>query len=287
MREIAKVIALTGLGLSAVGLAYSVKTRKAVHSYESADFGRIDVAGACKLSGDGVECWNADGKVDRELTKQVETYYVAHPDHTITIRYGRKNRLLVVRTMAKRNANVTLGGMPVWNGKPLNLEGEAGRSINGHGPALQWFSIDAGPAETTANISFSLHVFEGESTLPAKTGAATRVGPLKFQVGGITPGPTIQTYDGITSSGLETWNLAVTLDGLAAGPMPFLFPRPVTKQGKTIENVDRKGNPLPHNAKPPAAQAMTFFSGGAGTTHETITTVLNPEKIGGIAISAS
>ena len=288
------VICLSGLSL----LAFTAKQGEGdspittSKSYQSTDFGRMEVLGACSMTPDAINCWDADGKPNADLSKQIEAYYIVETKTALEFKYGRKNRLLVVRTAPVRNANVTKGAFGTCKGRLLSRAGEIGRYTAGRGTSMEWYAYDADPNEKTASLNFSLTIFWGESPLRVQSGAEAQVGALKFHVDGIAPGPDRVAWDGSHNLHQKIWNVAVSISGVPTdAKIPDLSFRALDKNGTTIMLVAPNGTPLPNTIKDGATSkagtspAMPYCIQGERTSHQIIAMADDPSKVAGISIS--
>ena len=265
-------------------------------SYHRDDFGSIDAQGACTVTADTVSCWNMDGKSDPDLTEKVKAYYLIQPNTDLHFKFGRKNRLVAFKRPAQGYmSNGYLTNAATLSGSYINFAGQIGANGNTREPYLEWYAMDADPADATTSIVFNINLPLGSGQVPLKAGAEGQVGTMKVHINGIKSAPEQTYWNGTSNQKQKQWAVSVTITGSPSSSVPSLLGRVLGSKGTNISRVDANGIPLPEPSRRNGGfngyQSQSGFDAGiqvddgAGTANQELTLPVNPANASALSLS--
>lgn len=208
----------------------------------------IEVEGVCRFDESSIACWDGEGKKDGELTKRVESGLTMSPgSNNLQIRYGMKNRILVVRTTSptftigrgdRRSLNLTtvgsdprygVGGYvqlpeqtPNWTPGATQIRYEA-----------RLFAVDKSTRETQMRLMMS-EPLPKEAELKLAVNSRATLNGCTFRVLSIAPADANRMMFGQT----KAWTVKIEQTGQPSRPANY-YPRTdmlyVDKFGKLVD----------------------------------------------------
>lgn len=284
-----KVLSFAVLG--AIGLT----TGQTNYSYQSEDYGLIEVAGVCSVTTDDVKCWDPQGKPSPKITELATAHFLVNSNNELRLRFRKRNRLIVLRTIARQNAKASFyGDLESGSGIRTNQAGNIGYESGQEAYKLFWYyPLDT---ETSVDLTSYLQVQMSQgASMPLKEGSEAKFGAYTIKITGISEAAANEApyYGGVP--GGKTWKITYTMTGPTEGEVPQIYPTPLDAKNQAIVNVDKDGNPT----KPPKTQGMgngfgpypqqLFYVGGyasAGNVGYWFSRI-KPDKIGLLQIGGS
>ncbi len=264
-------------------------------TYESADLGKLELAGACTITPDNISCWDPDGKPAPNLSEKVQAYYIVQGGNELRLKFGRKNRLIVFKEPPRGNPNgAYLGQAKTLGGQYMNQFGTIGMGGYGNGDATTWYLTDSEPTQEKTSVVFEVNVQFGSATVPVKAGSQATLGPIKVKIESIKPGPDRkQNWGPNPAKGQKTWTVTVTLDGTIGGKYPTVNGSVIGSDGQAVWSVSASGVPTPRPKGPFFTPPMmmggfdgnVFLASGANTAKQELSVPVDPSKAHAIVLS--
>lgn len=260
-------------------------------TYSAEDFGTVEVAGACTITPDTVTCWDDDGKPSPDLSEKVKAYYIVNSNAEVRYRFGRKNRVIVIKKSG--TANGRAGYLtPAENG--IYSSGQIGQNSSGNEPYYEWYAIDVDPNATTTSLAFNLSLSFGTGGVILREGAEVKVGAMTVHVDSIKPAPDRPVW-GRNGLKQKAWTIGVTIKGFPSAVVPNMNGQLFDTAGNVIPSVDASGNPASNSAMFSGGmgnRSRTFEAGpsvvsGSGSSKQELFIGVNPGKVGSILFSPS
>jgi len=233
--------------------------------YHSSDFGTIETVGVCDPTGESLRCWDADGKIDRNLTRTIARYAASRPLPKVERKAGSKTRLIVLKRPTYGLGNTETGGVglayfPEFEGHAVYPAGDS-RGLSGGGgqtmqippepmvsteakqePYLVWYTISAPQEQRTAAMDFNLAVSFGQKAIPLEVGAEAEFGPFQMRITAIKPGEDRLIPEGGKKLPARKWIVSVA--GRYSGPKwPAIMGDAILPDGSTVKHVYFDGEP--------------------------------------------
>jgi hypothetical protein len=222
--------------------------------YTAPDGNKIEIEGVCKITEDSVGCWNSDGSADDDLTKKIRETLEKQSQgsgpfgSSISIRYGKKNRMIVLKTTAK-SADMSqfslahdASDMSRFNspfGFGLNMtEGRPPQTPQTVRYDTRNLSEDPSAQAVTTRLRLTSRI-KDEPTLDKKVGSTVKLGADTLRMVSITKDPNGQMLLGPR----DAWVLKIESTTPTDHPAEFTVV-PLNSSGETIVNADDNGNPV-------------------------------------------
>ena len=185
----------------------------------------MEVEGVCRFDESSVACWDAGGKPDQAITDRVKAGLDRGPDTSnLQIRYGMKNRILVVRqtTPALVNGQGDRRSLNLMEVGPDPRYGSGGY-VQLPEERVQWnpkvpsvrrearlFSVDRDARETRMRVMVSEPMPE-RAELKLSKGASATLNGVTWRVVSTTPAPERSPSFGMATG--KMWTVKVALSG--------------------------------------------------------------------------
>lgn len=261
------------------------------YRYESDDFGLLEVAGACSVSTDEVRCWDPSGKPNTKLSELVTAYFLSNPSSDLRLRFRKRNRLLVMRTIVRQNARASFyGDIEGKSGMRASQSASIGHETGQESHKLYWYYPAEDELVTSLTASLSMHL-SSTSSLSLKEGSEAKLGAYTVKVLGITEASTNEVYGMGGRNGGKAWKIAYSFAGPTDREWPQIQPIPIDSKGMPIVAVDNNGNPtkaVEGQGGFSSYSPQLFYSGGLQGANTGIWySRIRPDKIGNLALSGS
>lgn len=237
-------------------------------SYFSPDYGLMKVLGLCDVLRPSIQCWDAMGRPNTDLAKQV-TYLFSQAQAgsssnvpIFSFRFRHKNRLAIIQMPrdggsqgATQFSNISVPGMPyVYS---------VFSAPNQANPAINYFDIGADQAANSIDITARLNVQTHRPLeVPCKEGASSDLDSNRVTIGSIkrTSRPLYDmrsSYMYSWGANNQNWQVLLKIAGDSPVSREEINVQPIDSHGRVILNVDPSGKPvtLP---KPGTVDAATF-----------------------------
>ncbi|HTQ10996.1 MAG TPA: hypothetical protein VMI31_13050, partial [Fimbriimonadaceae bacterium] len=226
-------------------------------AYATPDGSKVSVEGVCKITESDVACWGPNGVTDADLTQRIKDAMVRQSTQggwspSITIQYGKKNRVVVFKMSQVQGTpsyiNVQSVGSNRFYGGGSNISLDQPMRSVGPGKDYIHFQTqsvaeDPSAATTVARLQYMVPVKE-QATIDCRAGASVEFGGETHTIESITAGgdrehemmmpPPMQH--------MKEWTLKLKSTRTGAHP-PMVQLMPLDSAGNTIGEVDEKGNP--------------------------------------------
>lgn len=219
------------------------------HRYESEEYGLLEVAGACSANAEEVRCWDPAGKPNQKLTELITAHFLANPNSELRLRFRKRNRLLVIRTIARQNTRVSFyGELEGKSGVRASQSGTIGHESGQESHRLYWYypPDDELATDVTTYLNMPL---SSASNVAVKEGAEAKLGAYTVKVLGTAEASANEAYGmGYAATG-KVWRISYSIAGPIDQEWPQLQPIPMDAKGQPIVAVDKKTETRPSRRK--------------------------------------
>lgn len=254
--------------------------------------------GACKASADNIDCWDADGKANDELSEKIRAYYLVQPGADLSFQFGKKNRLIVFQSLSNAPGRAGFSGMMKINDETCLPAGQLGNMGSGDGPNISWYRVATDPGVSSTSAVIDLNVNLGSGFIPLKEGAEAQIGPLHLKINSIKRGPDVQRFAIGQQENRSSWKVATTITGYNQTHIPDLDGRAYDAKGTLITHLDSAGNPLPEERTsnnfggmpwvfPNQLNANVATDAGNGTLNQELDLPVKPSKVEKLQLNAT
>lgn len=237
----------------------------------------IEGLGACSESPEKIRCWDMDGNDAPDLAEIVGAHYIMQPYSKIEYRFGKKNRLLVVR----------VAGQGPWS---ADLNYKSGRtqsfSLNESSENMTFIRTVESPVATTADLPYTLRNIRSPAykLLKMEKGANTSLGSAVYTFQSITTSPK-QELISDTATRMQTRKMyRITLSRTSHVEFAYYLLSALDKEERKISSVDANGSPqvAPLNEN---NHARVQYAGESPDGREIfLDTNVNPAHLGAIQL---
>lgn len=280
-------------------------------SYDLDKDRKIEALGVCSFSPEAINCWDMEGKPAPAWSNKLVTYFQGSNGSDFSIRFKKKNRLVVFRMTGPDSTSYTI------QSARGNYSGAGQISDNSTTETLFWSKVTADPEQTETEMYVNPYMRSEFKSfdLPFKVGEKGTFQGVNFEMGNWKPNPRPKNAanmlnQGFGGSGIynpggmylqgASWTFVLGMEG---GPTNFSY-QPVGKDGQIIRYVDAKGAPVsavkylegsnnaaPNFGNPPQNSkyfpAMVQGTGQSVPGAFTMLTNVNPKSISAIKVGYS
>ncbi len=255
-----------------------------------------EVAGACSVTSEAVDCWTLTGKHDEKLSELVKAYYLVN-DQTLPIRLGMKNRYIVTKMTSKEmNRGGNNGQFSTLNGGYLN---QCGSLYRNGGPTYTWYHVPTDQGTTKVSIQLqTTTAIDSVKDLELKVGSTTAVGDGELKITAISDYKMPPPQNGFVTNGFGMnaqpqykWKIDIAKKGLA-DDLTIYFSGFDLKH-LPISLIDDKGNLIaidPNTQSYMPQRPGRFypnFTINAKPDHYEVLSQVPPSKIGFLRVNAN
>lgn len=217
--------------------------------YDSPDASPITVRGICDPIAMPMRCWDADGRPNGDLAKEVSSAFMsrsttggAPPD--IQFKFRRKNRIVVFQAPAPGttdNHPVRLGGF--FNPENTYLPPVGAARPSPAGSNCQYIAVDAARYAPTTSIWARLDSQSSSAIqIPLKVGSSGYDGGRHVSISSIKPGSKYSAF-AYNPQGNKIWDVVLTGTGFGTASRVQLAVSAMTSEGRSISRVSAAGRP--------------------------------------------
>jgi hypothetical protein len=275
---------IVALVSTAVVMAIGIQLSASGRLYESGA-SRLEATGVCRMSETEISCWDMDGKVSKALTDLITTSATS-VDTGITVRFGRKNRWLVVRRQGIRDALY----------EPLNVKMHGRFYFGDRNSSFgDMFAISTEPECTgKVNVAVTMHGMPGSPPVDLKLqkGQSIRYESVEVTVINWVPGERHGVGMHALPSGTPTWKIELQIRPAAIAEPPTLEFGAVGTAGQVVKDVDMAGNPVfidpgSGRGRRTMYKRSSFWTVAQTSDRLTLGTSVRPEQIGFLRVSGT
>jgi hypothetical protein len=276
--------------ISVLGLAANQNS----YTYQSEDFGLLEVAGVCSVTSEEVKCWDPQGKPSSKITELATAHFLVNSNNELRLRFRKKNRLIVMRTITKQNAKASFyGDLESNSGIRTSQAGNIGYESGQEAFKLYWYyALDT---EASVDLTSYLQVQVSlAGTLSAKEGSETKLGAYTIKITGISEATANEApyYGGAPG---KTWKITYAISGPTEQEVPQVYVAALDAKNQPILYVDKDGNPTKPPKNPPMGggfgpypQQLVYPGGYVGSSNIGYWfSRIKPEKIGSLQVNGS
>lgn len=141
--------------------------------YTSSDGMWVEYIGGCSPSVEKISCWDAKGQYSADLSERVAAPYLVEPSREITLKFGKKNRLLLFRHPNQMSISYKRSSQDYVRMENINL---------GDDYQTDLVEVAASPDESDTAVHLTLTSYTSNPSvkLPMKVSATGEVNGKKF-----------------------------------------------------------------------------------------------------------
>lgn len=200
--------------------------------------------GACSESPEKIQCWDMDGVDAPDLAEILAAHYLVQPYSTMNHRFGKKNRLLVVRSEGQASRSAQL----------RYEQGRTAQFTMNDSNVTTEFIRTADPSDaTSAEVSYTIRDSQlaTSEVLKLEKGASVSFGGTTLTYQSIKKRPPMGGgYTGFNSYANQTM-YRTTLTRPARTSLSFDMLQALDKDSAPIVAIDAKGRPIPTGSSSP------------------------------------
>jgi hypothetical protein len=221
----------------------------------------FEIEGVCRLDEKSVSCWTPDGLPSKEMTKQIdaELRMLRPPQNQMGFSFGKKNRMLIYKSVSESRKGLTLVGYPQrrsgiisgfkegWDQPTFGIQ-TLSNEKSGQFHTTRHMVVGSFEKSTNAT-SFLMRMPLKPvwlADIPFKQSSTVSIGGNGFEIAGLTKHHRSGFFSGMTITTLvpiEACYVDVKLTDKANPYMGFYL-APMNEKGEVWEYVNEKGEPI-------------------------------------------